>query len=155
MIMSEVPLQGRTGSGSRIRRGSALTAAISRPTSPRGSADRNASLAPPPHPSLFFFITLGLELPPILQKVTCGKELGRGIQGYLEKGIQTPMAQGRSTMIKRIRTSRLSMKKALSVGCTAARHRPRPPPPPPLRPRAPRGTPHSSRPTIVPRGGAA
>ena len=37
--------------------------------------------------------------------------------GYLEKGIQTPMAQGRSTkiisMIKLIRTSILSMKKSL------------------------------------------
>ena len=40
------------------------------------------------------------------------------MQGYLEKGIQTPMAQGRSTktisMIKWIRTSRLSRKNALS-----------------------------------------
>ena len=37
--------------------------------------------------------------------------LGRSMQGYLEKGIQTPMAKGRSTkiisMIKWIRTSRL------------------------------------------------
>ena len=40
--------------------------------------------------------------------------------GYLEKGIQTPMAQGRSTkiisMIKRTRTSRLSIKISLSGG---------------------------------------
>ena len=40
--------------------------------------------------------------------------------GYLEKGIQTPMAQGRSTEIIRvtkwIRTSRLSLKHPLS-GC--------------------------------------
>jgi len=39
--------------------------------------------------------------------------------GYLEKGIQTPMAQDRSTkiisMIKWIRTSRLSMKNSLST----------------------------------------
>ena len=39
--------------------------------------------------------------------------------GYMEKGIQTPMAQGRSTkiieMIKLIRTSRLSIKKFLSL----------------------------------------
>jgi len=38
---------------------------------------------------------------------------------YLEKGIQTPMAQGRSTkiisMIKWIRTSRLSIKNPLSL----------------------------------------
>ena len=40
---------------------------------------------------------------------------------YLEKGIQTPMAQGLSTkiisMIKWIRTSRLSIKNSLSLGC--------------------------------------
>ena len=45
--------------------------------------------------------------------------LGRLIQGYLAKGIQTPMAQGRSTkiisMIKQIQTSRLSMKNSLSA----------------------------------------
>ena len=39
--------------------------------------------------------------------------IGRSIYGYLETGIQTPMAQGRSTqiiaMIKWIRTSRLSI----------------------------------------------
>ena len=39
--------------------------------------------------------------------------------GYLEKGIQIPMAQGRSTkiisMIKWIRTSRLSIKNSLSA----------------------------------------
>jgi len=38
--------------------------------------------------------------------------------GYMEKGIQTPMAQGRSTkiieMIKWIRTRRLSIKNTLS-----------------------------------------
>jgi len=41
------------------------------------------------------------------------------LTGYLEKGIQTPMAQGRSTetisMIKWIRTSRLSIKNSLSL----------------------------------------
>jgi len=46
------------------------------------------------------------------------QELGRWVLGYLEKGIQTPMAQGRSTkivsMIKWIRTSRLSIKNSLS-----------------------------------------
>jgi len=40
------------------------------------------------------------------------------MQGYLEKGIQTPRSQGRSTkiisMIKWIRTSRLSIKNSLS-----------------------------------------
>jgi hypothetical protein len=40
--------------------------------------------------------------------------------GYLEKGIQTPMARGRSTkiisMMKWIRTSRLSLQNSLSVG---------------------------------------
>ena len=40
--------------------------------------------------------------------------------GYLEKGIQTPMAQGRSTkiisMIKWVRSSRLSVKNSLSAG---------------------------------------
>ena len=39
-------------------------------------------------------------------------------KSYLEKGIQTPMAQGRSTkvisMIKWVRTSTLSLKKSLS-----------------------------------------
>jgi len=39
-------------------------------------------------------------------------------KGYLKKGIQIPMAQGRSTkvisMIKRIRTSRLAIKNSLS-----------------------------------------
>ena len=44
--------------------------------------------------------------------------LGILIYGYLERGIQTPMAQGRSTkiisMIKWIRTSRLSMKNSPS-----------------------------------------
>ena len=48
--------------------------------------------------------------------------LGRYIYGYLEKGMQTTMAQGRSTkiisMIKWIRTSRLSIKNYL------ARHAP-------------------------------
>ena len=43
---------------------------------------------------------------------------GRSKEGYLEKGIQTPMARGRSTsiisMIHRIRTSRLPMKNTLS-----------------------------------------
>jgi hypothetical protein len=42
----------------------------------------------------------------------------RQIQGYLERGIQTPMSQGRSTqiisMIKWIRTRRLSIKNFLS-----------------------------------------
>ena len=42
-----------------------------------------------------------------------GAELGKYIQGYLEKGIQPPMVQGRSTktisMIEWIRTSRLSI----------------------------------------------
>ena len=37
--------------------------------------------------------------------------------GYLEIGIQTPMARGRSTIIKWIRTSRLSIKYSLSDGC--------------------------------------
>ena len=45
--------------------------------------------------------------------------LGRSIQGYLEKGIQTPMAQGRSTknisMMNWIWTSRLSVKNSLST----------------------------------------
>ena len=40
-----------------------------------------------------------------------------GVKDYLEKGIQTPMVQGRSTqiisMIKWIRTSRLSIKNSL------------------------------------------
>ena len=40
-------------------------------------------------------------------------------RGYMEQGIQTPMAQGRSTkiisMIKWIRTSRLVVKKELSL----------------------------------------
>ena len=40
------------------------------------------------------------------------------MHGYLGKGVQTPMAQGRSTkiisMIKRIRTSRFSIKKNIS-----------------------------------------
>ena len=44
--------------------------------------------------------------------------LGRKMQGYREKGIQTPMAQGRSTkiisMMKWIRTSRFSIKNSLS-----------------------------------------
>ena len=51
----------------------------------------------------------------------CGKvgELrGRWVKGYLEKGIQTSMAQGRSTqrisIIEWIRTSRLSIKNSLS-----------------------------------------
>jgi len=43
----------------------------------------------------------------------CRVREGRWVYGYLEKGIQTPMAQGRSTkiisMIKWIRTSRLSI----------------------------------------------
>ena len=43
----------------------------------------------------------------------------RETHGYLEKGVQTPMAQGRSTriilMIKWVRVSRLSTKKSLSV----------------------------------------
>ena len=43
--------------------------------------------------------------------------LGRKILGYLEKGIQTPMAQGRSakiiSMIKWIRTRRLSIENSL------------------------------------------
>ena len=47
------------------------------------------------------------------------------MQGYLENEIQTPMAQGQSTriisMIERIRTSRLSTKKSLSLG--EGRHR--------------------------------
>ena len=42
------------------------------------------------------------------------------MQGYLEKGVQTLMAQGWSTeaisMIKWIRTSKLSMTDSLSVG---------------------------------------
>ena len=50
--------------------------------------------------------------------VWLGKSLERKELGYLEKGIQTPMAQGRSTkiisMIRWIRTSRLSIKKSLS-----------------------------------------
>jgi hypothetical protein len=50
------------------------------------------------------------------EEVRGGERHGRmGINFYLEKGIQTTMAQGRSTyMIKRIRTSRLSIKKCLS-----------------------------------------
>ena len=51
-----------------------------------------------------------------IQEVTVCLEEGR--YGYLEKGIQTPMAQGRSTkiitMIKWIRTIRLSIKNSLS-----------------------------------------
>jgi len=47
-------------------------------------------------------------------------EIGRWILGYLEKGIQNPMAQGRSTkiiwMIKQIRTNRLSIKNSLYGG---------------------------------------
>ena len=47
-------------------------------------------------------------------------KLGRQIVGFLEKGIQTPMAQGWSakiiSMIKWIRTSRLSMKNSLYAG---------------------------------------
>ena len=43
----------------------------------------------------------------------------QGSLGYLEKGIQTPMAQGRSTkiisMIKWIRTSRLSRNNSLTL----------------------------------------
>ena len=43
---------------------------------------------------------------------------GRQISGYLKKGIEIPMEQGRSTvivsMIKWIRTSRLSIKNSLS-----------------------------------------
>jgi hypothetical protein len=53
-----------------------------------------------------------------------GKELGRWILGYLEKGIETPMAQGRSTkvilMIKWIRTRRLSVKNFLFAGDAGA-----------------------------------
>ena len=45
--------------------------------------------------------------------------IGRYISGFLEKVIQTPMAQGRSvkiiSMIKWIRTSRLSMKNSFSL----------------------------------------
>ena len=51
--------------------------------------------------------------------------LGRKIQSYLEKGIQTPVAQGRSTkiisMIKWTRTRRLSIKISLSVTSHACR----------------------------------
>ena len=47
-----------------------------------------------------------------------GEKAKQRILGYLQKGIQTPMAQGRSTNIiskmKWIRTSRLSMKNSLS-----------------------------------------
>ena len=46
------------------------------------------------------------------------------MSGYLEKRIQTPMAQGRSThiisMIKWIRTSTLSIKSSLSKQCLLA-----------------------------------
>ena len=45
------------------------------------------------------------------------------ILGYLKKGVQTPMAQGRSTeivsMIKWIRTSRLSKKNSLSLAAVS------------------------------------
>ena len=45
--------------------------------------------------------------------------IGRQADGCLEKEIQTPMGQGRSTnvisMIKWIRTSRLSIKNSLSL----------------------------------------
>ena len=48
-----------------------------------------------------------------------GLPLGRYILGYLERGIQTPMAQSRSTkivwMIKWIQTSRLPTKNSLWV----------------------------------------
>ena len=48
--------------------------------------------------------------------------------GYLEKGIQTPMARGWSTkfisMIKWIRTSRLSKKNSLYVPWKQVRDRP-------------------------------
>ena len=46
--------------------------------------------------------------------------LGWWIHGYLEKGIQTPMAPGRSTkitlMIELLRTSKLSIKNSLPSG---------------------------------------
>ena len=46
--------------------------------------------------------------------------------GYLEKGIQTPMAQGRSTKIiptiKWIRTRRLSIKNSLSLQTANLEH---------------------------------
>ena len=49
-----------------------------------------------------------------------GLGLGRWIEGYLEKGVQVPMGQGRSTkilsMIKWIRNSRLSIQNSLSWG---------------------------------------
>ena len=64
--------------------------------------------------------TGGMYAPPH----TCRLSLGRQISGYLEKGIQTPMTQGRSTKIiskmKWIRTSRLSIKNSLSP-CMHAR----------------------------------
>ena len=47
-----------------------------------------------------------------------GTKVGRETSSYMEKGIQTPMAQGRSIkiilMIKWIRTSRLSIENSLS-----------------------------------------
>jgi len=46
------------------------------------------------------------------------------MSGYLEKGIQTPMAQGRSTkiisMFKWIQTSRLSIKNSLAFALQVA-----------------------------------
>ena len=45
--------------------------------------------------------------------------MGRYIFSYMEKGIQTPKAQGRSAeiiFIKLIRTSRLSIQNSLSLG---------------------------------------
>ena len=58
---------------------------------------------------------------------TCNHTIGSLISSYMEKGIQTPMAQGRSTktipMIRWIHTSRLSIKISLSstIPCTLPR----------------------------------
>jgi len=57
------------------------------------------------------------------QGTPAGSLTGRQILGYIEKGVQTPMAQGRSTkiilMISWIRTSRLSIEYCLSAGSPA------------------------------------
>jgi len=70
--------------------------------SPGDGCDRRA-LSPPSYP-----LTLKY-----------GAGAGRKMYGYLEKGIQTPMAQGRSTKIismnKWFRTSRLSIKHPLAL----------------------------------------
>ena len=59
--------------------------------------------------------------------VRLGLGLKRWIRGNLEKGIETPMAQGWSTKIisknEWVRTSRLSIKNSLSLALTAVGRR--------------------------------